>query len=207
MIYYNSKTALVVVDMQNDFASPGRSMDRSQHGSLYVQGGETIIEGINEEIIAAKQDFSPVIYTRDWHPPITPHFAKDGGPWPTHCVAGTWGAEYVDGLIGPNRSSFEVLKGPGHEHGYSAFDTPVADPITLELTYWGLNDELVRLGIHHIVIVGLATDYCVGQTAIAGANHGYGVVVVENLVKAVNLEAGDGDRMKASIESAGGIFL
>jgi len=68
---YDPQTALIVVDVQNDFADPA--------GSLYVQGGQDVVPVINAEIAAAQKAGSPVFYTADWHPPSTPHFAKDGG--------------------------------------------------------------------------------------------------------------------------------
>ncbi|MGH3369810.1 MAG: cysteine hydrolase family protein, partial [Nocardioidaceae bacterium] len=82
---YGPGTALVVVDVQNDFADPA--------GSLYVRGGEQVVQAVNAEVEAARAAASPVVYTQDWHPPETPHFEKDGGKWPVHCVMGTWGAE------------------------------------------------------------------------------------------------------------------
>ncbi|MGH2727089.1 MAG: isochorismatase family protein, partial [Actinomycetota bacterium] len=68
---YGRTTALVVVDVQNDFADPG--------GGLYVREGETVVPFVSEEIAAAVAAGSSVVYTQDWHPASTPHFAKDGG--------------------------------------------------------------------------------------------------------------------------------
>ena len=81
---YDTRTALIVVDVQNDFADP--------EGSLSVTGGADAIPFINSEIIEARAGGAFVVYTQDWHPADTPHFAKDGGIWPVHCVGGTWGA-------------------------------------------------------------------------------------------------------------------
>ncbi len=107
---YEATTALVVVDVQNDFADP--------EGSLSIAGGEDIVPVVNREIRAAQGAGSPVVYTQDWHPPTTPHFAKDGGTWPVHCVADTWGAELHPDLevVG------EVFrKGTNGEDGYSGY--------------------------------------------------------------------------------------
>ena len=82
---YDGKTALLVIDVQNDFADP--------KGSLSVAGGEALIPRINGEIAMATSAGATVVATQDWHPESTPHFAKDGGVWPVHCVGGTWGAE------------------------------------------------------------------------------------------------------------------
>src|SRR5687768_13693815 len=87
---YDSQTALIVVDVQNDFADP--------QGSLYVTGGERVIPPINEQIALAREAGALVVFTQDWHPASTPHFEKDGGIWPVHCVQGTWGAEFHPSL-------------------------------------------------------------------------------------------------------------
>ena len=82
---FDAATALLVVDVQNDFADPG--------GSLYVEGGEQVVPPVNELVGTAQNGGSAVFYTQDWHPASTPHFEKDGGIWPVHCVMSTWGAE------------------------------------------------------------------------------------------------------------------
>src|SRR6187397_1499277 len=105
-IAYDPQTALVVVDVQNDFAHP--------EGGLYVKDGEAVVPIINDAIAEAKADGALVAYTADWHPESTPHFAKDGGIWPVHCVAGSWGAELHRELLvaGPT-----VHKGSNGEDG------------------------------------------------------------------------------------------
>jgi nicotinamidase/pyrazinamidase len=82
---YQPSTALIVVDVQNDFADAG--------GSLYVPGGETIVEPVNQEMLAARAGGATIVVTQDWHPPDSPHFEAGGGKWPPHCVRRTWGAE------------------------------------------------------------------------------------------------------------------
>jgi len=79
MLAYDDRTALLVVDVQNDFAEPA--------GSLSVAGGLDVVPVVNAEVQAARAAGALVVYTQDWHPPSTPHFAKDGGAWPVHCVA------------------------------------------------------------------------------------------------------------------------
>src|SRR6266436_3877824 len=107
---YHRNTALVVVDVQNDFADPDVG--------LYVPCGEDVVDPVNAEIAEARAARGLVVYTQDWHPESTPHFAKDGGTWPVHCVAGTWGAELHPALVvdGPR-----VRKGANGEDGYSGF--------------------------------------------------------------------------------------
>src|SRR4051794_19735308 len=77
---FDPHSALVVVDVQNDFADPA--------GSLAVRGGADIVPLVNEAVAAADGAGAFVAYTQDWHPSHTPHFAPDGGIWPVHCVAG-----------------------------------------------------------------------------------------------------------------------
>ena len=85
MARYDERTALLVVDLQNDFADPA--------GSLAVAGGEAVVPVVNDAVHAAVDAGALVVATQDWHPTSTPHFAKDGGIWPVHCVADTWGAQ------------------------------------------------------------------------------------------------------------------
>ncbi|HSR14475.1 MAG TPA: isochorismatase family protein, partial [Gemmatimonadales bacterium] len=88
---YNPATALLVVDVQNDFADA--------KGSLYVGGGEEVVPFVNGEIERARAAGSPVLFTQDWHPETTPHFQKDGGIWPVHCVQDSWGAAFHADLV------------------------------------------------------------------------------------------------------------
>ncbi len=161
-ITYDRETALIVVDVQNDFADP--------NGSIYVNGGEEVVPVINSEIAAARSAGGHVVYTADWHPPSTPHFAKDGGIWPVHCVGDTWGSEFHPNLIvdGP-----VVRKGTSGEDGYSGFS--MKDPEVETVTSTGLAQQLERWGIKSVVVVGLATDYCVKATALDGIEEGFDV--------------------------------
>ena len=110
--FYDPTTALVVVDVQNDFADP--------QGSLSVTDGAAVIPFINAEIDRAQAAGATVVYTRDWHPPSTPHFAKDGGIWPVHCVGDTWGSEFHPDLTIVDDAVF-TKKGADGEDGYSGF--------------------------------------------------------------------------------------
>jgi nicotinamidase/pyrazinamidase len=183
-------TALLVVDVQNDFA------DRS--GSLSVAGGEAVVEAANRLVDDAGAAGSPVIYTQDWHPPSTPHFEKDGGIWPVHCVAGTWGADFHPKLVvtGPT-----VRKGVDGEDGYSGFT--VRHPTEGGTRPTGLIDLLRERGIRGVVIAGLATDYCVRATALDAVDLGLETVVVRHAVAAVDVDEGDGERALQEIAAAG----
>ena len=193
MARYDSETALIVVDMQNDFADPD--------GSLYVAGGEEVVPVVNREIEAALEAGAFVVYTQDWHPESTPHFARDGGVWPVHCVAGTWGAGLHPELRveGP-----AVRKGTGGEDGYSGFS--VRDPESGEESGTGLAEMLAERGVERVVVVGLALDYCVKATALDAAGGGWQTTVLEAATRAVNLEAEDDERAVTELVTAGVIL-
>jgi nicotinamidase/pyrazinamidase len=190
---YDPKTALVVVDVQNDFAHPA--------GSLYVNGGELVVPVVNAEIHRALEQGALVVYTQDWHPPTTPHFKKDGGIWPVHCVQGTWGAQLHPELevVGE-----VVRKGTGGEDGYSGFS--VRDPASGERDSTGLDALLRGHGIERIVIAGLATDYCVKETALDGLGLGFGVTIVRDAVGAVNLSPQNGAHALQEAAAAGAVL-
>ncbi|MBT8214134.1 MAG: isochorismatase family protein, partial [Acidimicrobiia bacterium] len=168
-------------------------------GSLYVSGGEEAVGFINEQIAAAADAGATIVYTQDWHPESTPHFAKDGGIWPVHCVADSWGAafhDHLDVIDGP-----VIHKGSGGEDGYSAFT--VRDPVTAEETPTGLAEELRARGIESVVVVGLATDYCIKETALDGVRLGFATTVLADGIRAVNLAPRDGARAVALMASTG----
>lgn len=189
---YGPSTALVVVDMQNDFAHPD--------GSLYVKGGGDVVAHVNEQIQAATKAGTVIAYTQDWHPPTTPHFADYGGIWPVHCVRDTWGAAFHDDLE-VVANAIVIRKGTGEADGYSGFS--VLDLGTDTRVKTELDDELRTRGIANVVVVGLATDYCVKATAIDSINLGYTTTVVSNAVAAVNLELNDGDNAIAEMVQQG----
>ncbi|MGH8912156.1 MAG: isochorismatase family protein [Acidimicrobiia bacterium] len=190
MIAFDPATALVVTDCQNDFADPS--------GSLFVPGADAVIVETNRHIIAAIAAGSPVVYTQDWHPPNTPHFEKDGGIWPVHCVADTWGAEFHPRLVlaGPS-----VRKGSNGEDGYSGFT--MRDPETGEETETELHRMLRDLDVTGVVIVGLALDYCVKATALDAARLGYAVHLPLAATASVEREEGDGAAAATEIAGAG----
>ena len=187
---YDPRTALIVVDVQNDFADP--------KGSLSVAGGEAVIPVINGAARTAIQAGGFVAYTQDWHPQHTPHFAPDGGVWPVHCVVDTWGAAFHPNLevLGPG-----VHKGAGGEDGYSGFT--MRDPVTGTEIPTELAALLEVRGIERVVVSGLATDYCVKATALDAVRLGYETTVLLDGIAAVNLEPGDGDRALDDMRTSG----
>lgn len=186
---YDPRTALVVVDVQNDFADPG--------GSLYVREGERVVPVANGEIAEAEAAGAFIVYTQDWHPETTLHFEKDGGLWPVHCVHDTWGAELHPDLLvqGP-----VVRKGTSGEDGYSAFS--VRDPLSGAAASTQLQ-SLLDPSVRRLVIVGLAGDYCVRETALDGRRLGYDVEVPLGLTRFVELAEGDAERAVAEMREAG----
>ena len=190
MTDYSSRTALVVVDVQNDFADP--------QGSLAVSGGLDVVAATNAEVAAATAAGAPVFYTQDWHPADTPHFAKDGGTWPVHCVQDTWGAQLHPDLVVRGEV---VRKGEHGEDGYSGFT--MRDPQSGELVPTPLAGLLRDAGVEQLVVVGLATDYCVRATVLEGREQGWPVTVPWSAVAAVDLEPGDGERTREELRAAG----
>ncbi len=190
MVIYNDRTALVVVDVQNDFADPS--------GSLYVPEGEQVVPVVNREIDRALRSGAMVVYTQDWHPPSTPHFKKDGGAWPVHCVADTWGAQLHPEL---SVNGEVVRKGTGGEDGYSGFT--VRDPANGREEQTPLEPMLRERGVERVVVVGLATDYCVKATALDSAGKGFETSVLSGAVRAVNLSPADGRAAIEEMQRAG----
>ena len=172
--------ALVIVDFQNDFC-PG--------GALAVPEGDEIAGRLNE--LAASGDYDLVVATRDWHPPDHGSFAEQGGPWPVHCVAGTDGAQ-LHHALDPTPIDVVVDKGqdPATE-GYSGFqDTPLA--------------ELLReRDVDRVTIAGLATDYCVKNTALDALREGFAVTVDSAASRGVEVQEGDSKRALESVRAAG----
>jgi nicotinamidase/pyrazinamidase len=172
--------ALVIVDFQNDFA-PG--------GALAVPEGDAIAEHVNA--LAADPRFELVVATRDWHPPDHGSFERQGGPWPVHCVQDTEGADLHPAL---DHERLDVIIDKGHNpqtEGYSGFDET------------GLERLLRERGIERVTIVGLATDYCVKNTALDALRHGFEVSVDRAGVRGVEVNPGDSERALEELRAAG----
>ena len=188
---YDNQTALVVVDVQNDFADPS--------GSLYVQGGDTeVVPAVNREIDGAVAAGASIFYTQDWHPERTPHFAVDGGIWPVHCVGGSAGADFHPDLRveGPS-----VHKGANGEDGYSGFT--MRDPVSGETIPTPLASMIRDVACNRVVVVGLALDYCVKDTALDSVREGFETTVLLGATAAVNLSPDDGEKAIDELRQAG----
>lgn len=191
-IDFDATTALLVIDVQNDFAHPD--------GSLYVEEGDAIVATINELVRQAVRADALVVFTQDWHPEETPHFRSFGGDWPVHCVKDTWGAELHADLVVPEGAEI-VRKGTGGEDGYSGFT--VRDPASGEEDATELDRILTEHGIERVVVVGLAQDVCVHATVLDARDAGYDTVVPTDATRPVEMEPGDGDRALEDMREAG----
>jgi nicotinamidase/pyrazinamidase len=190
MEHYDPATALVVVDVQNDFTDPA--------GGLAVADAPAILPHVNARIATCRRAGGLIVYTQDWHPERTAHFTTDGGPWPVHCVADTWGAELHPALIvdGP-----VVRKGVDGGDGYSGFS--VRDVVSGAIARTELGGLIDSHGATRIIIVGLAGDVCVAATALDGIELGYTVEVPLEATRMVELVAGDGQRAIERMHAAG----
>ncbi|HEU4910635.1 MAG TPA: isochorismatase family protein [Actinomycetes bacterium] len=186
---YDDATALLVVDVQNDFADP--------KGGLYVRGGEEVVSLASVEVAAAQNAGATIVYTQDWHPESTPHFEKDGGIWPVHCVADTWGAELHPNLLVHGAI---VRKGTSGEDGYSGFS--VRDPVSGVASATQLQ-SLLDPSVRRLVVIGLAGDYCVKETALDGVRLGYEVEVPAALTRFVEMSPGDAEQSLQQLRDAG----
>ena len=177
----NPKRALIVVDVQNDFC-PG--------GTLAVPHGDEVVEPLNQVIDEFLERGAPVYKSRDWHPPTTKHFAAYGGTWPVHCVQNTKGAEFHPALRDDPRIKV-ISKGLGDKDCYSAFDET------------DLASELHAQNVEEVVVGGLATDYCVKNTVLDALKNGFKVKALQDAMRAVEVEPGDGDRAIEEMRAAG----
>ncbi len=180
-----SKRALLVVDVQNDFC-PG--------GALGVAGGDEVIAPLNDLIEEFLSRGELVVKSRDWHPPQTSHFAAYGGAWPPHCIRHTRGAEFHPDLIDDPRIVV-ISKDKMDADEYSAFDRT------------GLDALLRERGIEEVWVGGLATDYCVKHSVLDAAREGFKVVVVSKAIRPVEVQPGDGERAIAEMREAGAQFV
>ena len=166
---------LIVVDVQNDFL-PG--------GALAVPEGEQVIPVLNRYIGTLTSKNLPVFATRDWHPEGHSSFKDQGGPWPPHCLAGTEGAAFPPGLrLPPDTDVISISKGTDIlRDTYSGFEGT------------DLDEKLRAKGVDRLLIGGLATDYCVLNTVKDAIKLGYRVLLLEDAIKAVNVNPDDGKR-------------
>ena len=191
--------ALVVIDVQNDFC-PG--------GALAVAGGDEIVAGINSRM----NEVDAVILTQDWHPAGHSSFASshagrgpfeliemDYGPqvlWPDHCIQGSLGARFHTELHS-DRADLVIRKGynPAIDSYSAFFENDHKTPT-------GLEGYLRTRGIDRLVMVGLATDFCVNFSAVDAAKLGFDVEVDLSLCRAIDMD-GSLEAARAGMRAAG----
>jgi len=183
MTHLDNSDALVLVDIQNDFC-PG--------GSLAVDEGDQVVPVVNRLM----KVFPFVVSTQDWHPPNHKSFKARGGPWPPHCVQGTAGAELHQDLDTATIADYFRKASDPDKDAYSEFEG-------CDVEGHSLDAVLRAKGITRIYVAGLATDYCVKATVLDGLRLNYGVYVVTDAVRAVNVEPGDGERALAEMAGNG----
>jgi nicotinamidase/pyrazinamidase len=174
--------ALLVIDIQNDFI-PG--------GALAVPGGDRVVPVINR----ISGCFATRVFTRDWHPVNHISFSREphlvDKSWPVHCVQNTWGAQFHSDLkIGQDDRIVNLGDDPEQEN-YSAFHET-------DLEEW-----LRRRGIRRIYIAGLATEYCVFNTALDGLGAGFQAAVFEDAIAGVEVPAGSAAKAVQTLREKG----
>lgn len=173
--------ALLIIDFQNDFTGGG---------ALEVPDGDAIAPRLNELIGSGKFDL--VVATRDWHPADHHSFKEQGGPWPPHCVQGSYGAE-LNATV--DRDRIDVIVDAGYRpdlEGYSGFEETTLEQVLRE------HD------VDEVTVVGLATDYCVKETAADALRHGFRVTVDRQGIRGIDVEPGDSERALDELRAAGG---
>ena len=164
--------ALLIVDAQNDFL-PG--------GSLAVPQGDDVVPVLNRYSAAFRTLRLPVYASRDWHPANHCSFTEQGGPWPPHCVADTHGAQFASGL--DLSDAIIISKATEQESdAYSAFENT------------DLDQRLKQDKVKRLFVGGLATDYCVLNSVRDAIRLNYSVVLLEDAIRAVNIQPEDGPR-------------
>ncbi len=176
--------ALIVTDMQKDFL-PG--------GTLAVPGGEELVPLLNRCIASFLERGLPIFATRDWHPGGHCSFRERGGPWPRHCVAGSFGAEFADNLSLPASTVVVSKATEPDQEAYSAFDGT------------DLDRRLRAANARRLFIGGLTTDYCVRATAADALRLGFSAVLVRDAVRAIDSDAGR--RAVAELEAQGAVLM
>ena len=176
--------ALIIVDVQNDFL-PG--------GALAVPQGNEVVSELNRYAALFVKLGLPVFATRDWHPGHHCSFREQGGPWPAHCVAGTQGAQFARELTLPSDARIISKATTPDKDAYSGFEGT------------DLDARLRMRGIKRVFVGGLATDYCVLNTVKDASALGYEVVLLKDVIRAVELRPGDGRRAQEEMQRLGAV--
>ena len=180
-------TALLIVDVQNDFC-PG--------GALAVPDGDRVVGPLRELATRFADNGLPVIASRDWHPEHSRHFQTGGGPWPVHCVQESRGAAFHPGLQLPEAAIILSKGADPQDDGYSAFAGQDAQGRSLQ-------EILADLEVRQLFVGGLATDYCVRATVLDALSCGLAVTILEDCIAGVEVQPGDSARALKEMVQAG----
>lgn len=178
------ETALIVVDVQNDFC-PG--------GALAVKAGNEVVPVFNRYLALFEKAGAPVFAARDWHPKNHSSFKAQGGPWPPHCIEDSEGARFHPDLRLPPNA---VLISKGwriEDDSYSEFEAT-----NLEL-------YLKRKEIRRVLVGGLATDYCVKNTVLDACRLGFEVYLLTDAIRGIDVKKGDSEKAIEAMKKAGAI--
>ena len=171
---------LLIVDVQNDFI---------KGGTLAVEDAEEVVPVINRVM----DKFDLVLATQDWHPDKSVHFKK----WPSHCVAGTYGAELHPDLH-KEKIDQVFLKGTGNkDDGYSAF----------EATNVELNSYLKDKGVSELYVCGVALEYCVKSSALDALKEGFKVFLIKDAIATFSREEEKIAQEYGELEKAGAVVI
>ena len=215
-----SKTLLLIIDVQNDFC-PGYTSASGQKladGALAVKDGGSVLPPLNSLSKAITLKNGRVAATQDWHPEghvsfASSHNGKKAGDiidtslvngqalWPDHCIQGTWGAAFHEGL---NLNSVSLIIRKGFRKkldSYSAFFENDRKTST------GLDGWIKSLGIETVILGGLATDYCVFFSAMDCKKSGYRTIVAEDAVRGVGIHEGSAENAVKTMKEQGIEFV
>jgi nicotinamidase/pyrazinamidase len=176
--------ALIVVDVQNDFL-PG--------GNLAVPHGDEVTPALNRYLALFEAKGLPIYFTRDWHPANHCSFRQQGGPWPPHCIAESFGAQFAPDLKRPAHATVISKATRADKDAYSGFEGT------------DLDARLKSQGVKRVFVGGLATDYCVLNTVRDARRHGYQVALLEDAVRAVNVHPDDGLKALEEMQGLGAV--
>lgn len=168
--------ALLIVDVQNDFC-PG--------GALAAPNGNEVVPVINK--IMSK--FPIVVASKDWHPKKSSHFNN----WPEHCIQDTKGAEFHPDLYEEGIQKIFLKGTSGEDDGYSAFEATNVD----------LKEFLQEHKVDELFIAGLTTEYCIKDTALNAVKEDFKTHVIEDAIRPVNVNEGDGEKALKEMQEAG----
>lgn len=183
---YTVNTALLLIDVQNDFF-PG--------GDLPTPEGDSIVGPVNRLIDMFQDESLPIYATRDWHPEDHCSFEEQGGEWPRHCVRNTEGAEFKPEIKLPKTATIISKAESPERDAYSGFDKTT------------LADRLREQDVKSLVVAGLATDVCVKYSVLDALDEGFDVTVVREAVSGVEAEPGDSERAIEEMKDKGAAIV